>query len=85
MPFSGFCRFSFVCVIPFSVGDRRQSEGFFSPDERLFKRCAHGFRIADRHDVPIESRILGFNKKEVVDLLRECCSQAGQQLARELH
>jgi hypothetical protein len=30
--------------------------------------------------VPIESRILGFNRKEVVDLLREYCSQTSRSL-----
>ena len=30
--------------------------------------------------MPIESRILGFNRKEVVELLREYCSQTGRSL-----
>jgi len=46
----------------------------------LSARGFSGLRIADRNAVPIESRILGFNRKEVVELLREYCSQTGRSL-----
>jgi hypothetical protein len=42
--------------------------------------CTHGFRIAESNGVPTESRIPGFNRNEVVDLLREYCNQTGRSL-----